>query len=164
MTVLSSSTRDLLIFEHEPGYGAGLWRNVFATIWRDAPTLEHLRRLEAHQQEVTRRCPAGFVALAVLPSRHINMSRELREAAEHLSTHPSPALMAVAEVITGDGFVAATTRMIAMGMALLNRRTPTKLFASLEEAAIWVCQRSAAIAGTSRFTPTEMMAALAELA
>jgi hypothetical protein len=161
--VISPSPTGVLVFEHEPGYGAGLWHNVFATIWRDAPALEQLQRLEAHQQEAARRCPAGFVAIAVLPSQHTNMSHELREAAEHLSTHPSPALVAIAEVITGTGFVAATTRMIATGMALLNRRTPVKLFASLEEAARWVSQRAGAVPGAAAFTPSELIAALAEL-
>ncbi|HEX8795083.1 MAG TPA: hypothetical protein VF765_29250 [Polyangiaceae bacterium] len=154
---------DLFVFERDAGFGAGLWRRVFATVWRETPTAERLRTCGRFQDEVTRRCPDGFVALAVLPSQHAHLSPDVREAAEELSRNPSPALAAIAQVITGTGFVAAATRMVATGMSLLNRRTPTKWFDSVQHAAEWLSPRVARIPDAQAVSAPEIVSAFAEL-
>jgi hypothetical protein len=154
---------ELVVFSRDASYGVGLFRHVFMTIWREPPTAEQLIALDPLQHDAARRCPSGFVALAVLPSIHARMTNEVREAAEHLSRNPSHALVGTAQVITGTGFVAATTRMIATGMALLSRAAPTRLFSSVEAAAPWVCGRVAAISGAPSLDVPELLAALAEL-
>ncbi len=154
---------DLLVFERDAAFGAGLWRRVFTTVWRETPTTERLRTCGRFQDEVTRRCPEGFVALAVLPSHHAHLAPDVREAAEELSRSPSPSLVAIAQVITGSGFIAAATRMVATGMALLNRRTPTKWFDTVQHAAEWVAPRVARIPGAEPISASEIVAAFAEL-
>jgi hypothetical protein len=153
---------DLVVIERDAVVGVGLYKSVFAMVWRGPPTVAHLRALGEYQRRVTRLRPRGFVTLAVLPSKHTRMSPEVRAAAEELARNPSPALVAVAQVITGDGFVAATTRMIAAGMALLAP-TPTKLFASRDAAALWLCERAATIPGAPAIHPEELIAAVAAL-
>lgn len=154
---------DLVVFERDAAFGAGLWRRVFTTVWRDTPTAERLRTCGRFQVEVTRRCPDGFVALAVLPSQHAHLPPDVREAAEELSRNPSPALVAIAQVITGTGFIAAATRMVATGMSLLNRRTPTKWFDSVRHASEWLAPRVARIPGVEPVSASEIVAAFAEL-
>lgn len=110
---------DLLVFERDAAFGAGLWRRVFATVWRDTPTAERLCSCGRFQDEVTRRCP--------------------------------------------DGFVAAATRMVATGMSLLNRRTPTRWFDSVQHAAGWVSTRVATIPAAQPVSASELVAAFAEL-
>jgi hypothetical protein len=154
---------DLFVFERDAAFGAGLWRRVFATVWRDTPTAERLRTCGRFQDEVTRRCPDGFVALAVLPSKHARLAPDVREAAEELSRNPSPALVAIAQVISGTGFIAAATRMVATGMSLLNQRTPTKWFDSVQHAADWVSARVARIPGAEPASAQEIVAAFTEL-
>jgi hypothetical protein len=154
---------ELVVFSRDAAYGVGLFRHVLITSWREPPTAEQLIALDPLQHDVGRRCPSGFVALAILPSIHAHMTPEVREAAEHLSRNPSRLLVGTAQVITGTGFVAATTRMIATGMALLSRAAPTKLFSSVEAAAPWVCSKVAAISGAPSLEVPELLAALAEL-
>lgn len=152
-----------MVFERSAAFGAGLWRRVFATIRRETPPAQRLRTCGAFQDEVTRRCPDGFVALAVLPSQHARIPPTVREAAEELSRNPSPALVAIAQVITGTGFIAAATRMVATGMSLLNRRTPTRWFDSVQHASEWVSARVAAIPVAMPVSAAEIVAAFTEL-
>lgn len=153
---------DLVVFERDAVVGVGLYKSVFAMVWHGPPTVEHLRAVGDHQQRVASLRPRGFVTLAVLPSQHTRMSPQVRGAAEDLARNPSPALVAVAQVITGQGFVAATTRMIAAGMALLGR-TPTRLFASSDAAALWLCERAGTIPEAPAIRPDELIAAIAPL-
>jgi len=150
---------DLVVFDRDAVVGVGVYKSVLAMVWHGPPTVEHLRALGGHQQRVADLHPRGFVTLAVLPSQHTRMSPEVRGAAEELARNPSPALVAVAQVITGNGFVAASTRMIAAGLALLGR-TPTKLFASSDAAALWLCERAATIPEAPAIHPDELIAAL----
>lgn len=159
---LVPGVEDLVVFERDAVLSVGLWHNVLAMVWHAPPTIEHLRGLDDHQQRAAKLHPNGFVTLVVLPSQHSRMAPDVREAAEDLSRNPSPALVAVAQVITGTGFVAATTRMIAAGMALLAQ-TPTKLFASSDAAARWLCERAATIPGGPACRPDELVAAIAAL-
>jgi hypothetical protein len=100
-----------------------------------------LRRVGELRREVAGRFPEGFVALAVLP--HVSLEapllKELRAEAERLMTTSPKELLAVAEVIEGSGFLAATVRSIATGLVLVTRPPfPTRIFAGVEPAAAWL--------------------------
>jgi hypothetical protein len=138
-----SSSREperLAVLESDGEALVGLWRNVLVLAFRDQPTAEGLRRMGAVQRDVAARFPGGYAALAMLPMvRRPAMTRELREEAERLTSSSPPELRAVAEVIDGKGFLAATLRSVATSMVMLTRPAwPMRVFAGVEPAAAWL--------------------------
>ncbi|HEX4515297.1 MAG TPA: hypothetical protein VH054_17240 [Polyangiaceae bacterium] len=130
---------DTRIFVSDEAHLAAIHRNVYITAWWGETTVERLKRVGEIQNELARKWPAGFVALALIRSSNVNMPADVRAEAEKLSKEPAPNLKAIAQVIYGSGFAAAAIRSIATGMVLVARRPrPTKIFGTLEGAATWL--------------------------
>jgi hypothetical protein len=129
LEILTAGGRDLV----------GLWQNVLVLAFRSAPSVEQLRALEGIQRDVAARFPHGYVSLAVLPGLSRPLDAEVRDSALALTASSPPELRAVAMVIDGRGFLAATTRSLATGIVLLTRpRWPVKIFPGVEPAAAWL--------------------------
>jgi len=118
---------------------AAIHRNVYITAWWGETTAARLRRVGEIQNELARKWPKGFVALALIRSVNANLPADVRAEAEKLSKEPAPNLKAIAQVIYGEGFAAAAIRSVATGMVLIARHPrPTKIFGTLESAATWL--------------------------
>jgi hypothetical protein len=130
LEILDAEGRDLI----------GLWQNVLVVAVRALPTKARLRRIGAVQEGVARRFPGGYAALALLPDvPHVGFVGELREEAVRLTLSTPKELRAVAEVIEGKGFLAATVRSIATGLMLVARPAwSMRVFAGIEPAAAWL--------------------------
>ena len=130
----------LEIFEAEGRDLVGIWRNVLVVAFRTLPSAERLRSLVAIQRDVAARFPEGYVALAILPLVAPRpLPKDMLEAAQLVTSAAPPELMAVAEVIEGNGFLAATARSVATGMTLVARpRWPMRIFPGVEPAAAWL--------------------------
>jgi hypothetical protein len=127
----------------------GVWNNVFVMIWRDLPSAERLRIAGALERKVAARFPDGFVVLAVLPTINLRLPSDVREEAERLSLDRPRELKAIAQVIEGKGFIAASVRSVAVGVVMLARpqkdgdgvqreRTPMRIFSGVEPASAWL--------------------------
>jgi hypothetical protein len=132
LEVLDADGRDLV----------GLWRNVLVIALRTQPTAARLRRLDEIQRAVAARFPGGFVALAILPNlRAFPFDDDLREEAVRLTSSTPPELLAVAEIIEGKGFIAASIRSIATGMVFIARpKWAMRVFPGVEPAAAWLAR------------------------
>jgi hypothetical protein len=86
------------------------------------------------------RFPAGFLALALLPTTAgLTLPAEVRREAERVAANRSSAAKAIAHVIEGTGFVAATVRSISIGMSMLARtHAPHRIFGGVEPATAWL--------------------------
>lgn len=112
--------------------------NVLVAVCVDAVTVPSLERLLGATKGLALRFPAGVAVVLVLPPNAplLSTKRERDLASELLSV---PGVAAFALVLEGDGFWAAAARSILVGLNALSRRTlPTKVFASIEQAAPWL--------------------------
>ena len=134
--VLPADTR---IFVSDEAHLAAIHRNVYITAWWGETTVPRLRRVGEIQNELARKWPKGFVALALIRSANANLPADVRAEAEKLSKEPAANLKAIAQIIYGTGFAAAAIRSVATGMVLIARHPrPTKIFGTLEAAATWL--------------------------
>jgi hypothetical protein len=134
--VLPGDTR---IFVSDEAHLAAIHRNVYITAWWGETTVARLKRVGEIQNELARKWPKGFVAIALIRSANANLPADVRAEAERLSKEPAANLRAIAQVIYGSGFAAAVIRSVATGMVLIARRPrPTKIFGTLETAATWL--------------------------
>jgi hypothetical protein len=116
-----------------------IWHNVYVTLWRGTATVENLRRVGHHQQQLDKRFGDGYCALAVLGASTARMDPEVRAEATRLTQNPGQNLKAIAQVIHGSGLAAATTRMIATGLMMLRKsKMPSKLFDDVSSAVQWL--------------------------
>lgn len=65
----------------------------------------------------------GYCALAVLSMAALNRESAARAEATRLSENPGHNLRAIAQVILGTGFGAATARALASGLMLVRKAT-----------------------------------------
>jgi hypothetical protein len=112
--------------------------NVLVAVCVDTVTVPSLERLLGATKGLALRSPAGVGVVLVLPPNAplLSTKRERELASELLSV---PGIAAFALVLEGDGFWAAAARSILVGLNALSRRTvPTKVFASIDQAAPWL--------------------------
>lgn len=112
---------------------------VCVVIWRGAVTPPTFEKQRASLALVVKNNPAGAAFICVIEPTAKPPSDTLRRASvEMISSHKS-VLRANAVVVEGQGFSAALTRGVISGMRLVFREdTPSKVFASVAEAATWV--------------------------
>jgi hypothetical protein len=129
LTILTAAGRDVL----------GLWQNVLVTYWHEPPTLERLRHMSEVQARVAAKLTGGFIVLAVLPTAPVRIQSVVRDEAEQMVARAPASLRAMAYVVGGSGFVAASVRSVALGVAMvMPHKRPIRVFPALEPAAGWV--------------------------
>jgi hypothetical protein len=133
---------DARVLASDEAFLAAIFRNVYLTAWWGDTTVARLRKVGELQSEVVRKCPKGFVALALIRSVNANLPADVRAEAERLTKEPPPGLRAIAQVIYGSGFAGAAIRSVATGMQLISRQPrPSKVFDTLEHATSWLAPR-----------------------
>jgi hypothetical protein len=113
-----------------------------AVIWRDDVTHERfdIQRLALDQVVRRHRPEAGF--LCVIEADVKPPSEELRKASSEMLASHRGALCCMAGVIEGDGFRAALTRSVLLGITRLGltRGSPQpRYFANVSQASRWLC-------------------------
>lgn len=121
-----------------------VWDRVVTSRWRSAPTKEGLVLLGRHQRALLEALGDGrILALTIVgPRATMLISGEARKEAEALAKSGRTTLIALAQVVEGEGFMAATARAVISGVQLAVRNPyPTKVFGRVDEACPWMEER-----------------------
>ncbi|MCX4242687.1 hypothetical protein [Paraliomyxa miuraensis] len=121
-----------------------IWDRVVTSRWRGAPTEDALRILGEHQRTLTDSFDERrIVALTIVgPRATMLLSGEARKEAEVQAKVGRETLIALALVVEGEGFIAATARAVISGVQLAVRNPyPTKVFAIVDDARLWIEER-----------------------
>lgn len=134
------STGLRVVFEDE-GLQIATWSRVFINRWRTVATLERLLILGEHQHALIK--ATGDHRIAVLTALEdksgLMPNGPARKEAEAIARSTRDAVLLQAQVIEGDGFVAASIRALLTGVMLAIRAPfPNKVFKTVEEALPWV--------------------------
>lgn len=150
-----------VILGRDENYVIGLWHNVFVTMWRDKVTLEGLRLTGLYHRQVDGRFVDGYCALAVLSMAALDMESDVRAEATRLSDNPGRNLKAIAQVILGTGFGAATARTVAAGLQLVRKaKAPSKIFNDVSTGIRWLEPYIAAAAPGPAPAPADLVSAI----
>ena len=128
-----------VVYDDE-GLQIAIWSRVFVNRWRTVATLERLQVIGEHQRGLVRAVPDGRIAvLTVLEDRSGAMpSGPARKEAEAVAKSVREAVILQAQVVEGDGFVAASIRALLSGISLAIRAPyPNNVFRTVDEALPW---------------------------
>jgi hypothetical protein len=139
----------------------GTWRNVFINVWADDVTLEAARGLGSAIGRLLEQHPRGVAIFGVSrPGVAVVPGSEERRLLSEMLSKQGKALLAVASVIQGDGFVAAAKRTVMSTISLLARQPcPVAIFDAHHDAAAWLAPRL----GESHVDPNALLDAIATL-
>lgn len=129
------------VIHDDEGLQIAVWSRVFINRWRTVATLERLVVLGEHQRALVQATADKRIAvLTVLEDKSGAMpSGPARKEAEAVAKSVREAVALQAQVVEGDGFVAASIRALLTGITLAIRAPyPNKVFKTLDEALPWV--------------------------
>lgn len=117
------------------------WGAVLVNRWRVTPSKAKLQLLGQHQRRlaeatVDRRI---LVVTVLSPGVGLLLTAEARKEAEAVAAAGREYLFALAQVVEGEGFIAAAARAVMSGVQLAVRAGyPVKVFGRVDEALPWV--------------------------
>jgi hypothetical protein len=129
-----------VVYDDE-GLQIATWSRVFVNRWRTVATLERLVVLGKHQRALVQAMDDRRIAVVtVLEDKSGAMpSSPARKEAEAVAKSVREAVIVQAQVVEGDGFVAASIRALLTGISLAIRAPyPNKVFRTVDEALPWV--------------------------
>ena len=117
------------------GVSGGIWVMTLHA----KPTAADMNLARAALKATLRRHPDGFPTLTwILPEAGFSMDTDARQAAATVTKEFNASILAMATLIEGEGFQAATVRAIIAGLDLMSRASaPKKTFADLHAAVAW---------------------------
>jgi hypothetical protein len=127
----------------DDGFCVHYWKNVLVNVWHQQGTLPRLIEMRRVMQALADEYPNGIAELTVLRSTILAQPLPQRERDETnaMAKHFARHTVAQAFVVEGEGFRAATTRMVISGVILFSRPGyPYKTFAEAAPAARWLCE------------------------
>ncbi len=129
-----------VVYEDD-GLQIATWSRVFINRWRTVATVERLTILGKHQHALID--AMGDRRIAVLTTLEdksgLMPNAPARKEAEALARSTREAVILQAQVLEGDGFVAASIRALLTGVMLAIRAPfPNKVFKTVDEALPWV--------------------------
>lgn len=119
------------------------WAGVLAHRWRATPTKDKLQILGRHQRMLAESTVGRRIVLVTVlsPDAGLLLSSEARKEAETLAKAGRELLMGLAQVVEGEGFMAAAARAVMSGIQLAVRAGyPVKVFGTLEESLPFVSE------------------------
>jgi hypothetical protein len=140
-----SSPAPRVIYDDE-GLQIAIWSRVFFNRWRTTATQERLVVLGEQQRALVQATADKRIAVVtVLEDKSGTMpSGPARKEAEAVAKSVREAVIVQAQVVEGDGFVAASIRALISGISLAIRAPyPNKVFKTVDEALPWVEQQLA---------------------
>jgi len=132
-----------VVYDDE-GLQIAVWSRVFINRWRTVATQERLVVLGEQQRALVQATDDKRIAVVtVLADKSGSMpSGPARKEAEVVAKSVRDAVIVQAQVVEGDGFVAASIRALITGISLAIRAPyPNKVFKTVEEALPWVEQQ-----------------------
>lgn len=117
------------------------WSRVFVNRWRTAASKERLSILGEHQMALIDAVGDRRIAVVTVLEDKTGLmpNGEARKEAERIATVTRDALVLQAQVVEGDGFVAAAFRALLAGVALAIRPPyPIKVFRTAHDAMPWI--------------------------
>ena len=132
-----------VVYDDE-GLQIAIWSRVFINRWRTAATQERVVVLGEHQRALVQAMNDKRIAVVtVLEDKSGTMpSGPARKEAEAVAKSVREAVIVQAQVVEGDGFVAASIRALISGISLAIRAPyPNKVFKTVDEALPWVEQQ-----------------------
>ena len=138
----------MLVHHAGAGLETALLGSVLVLRYRETPTLETVDRIEHH---VSRAVAARerIAILVIIEEQPVPDAPTRRGIAQLLQRHAQHAI-AIAQVVRGEGFMAATVRAVLASIAMVVRPPyPMRVFAAHEDAVRWLERQGA------RMTPSE---------
>jgi hypothetical protein len=129
-----------VIFEDD-GLQIAVWSRVFINRWRTAATQERLVILGRHQRALVEAIADRRIAVITTLEDKTGLmpNAAARKEAEVVAKAVRDAVLVQAQVVEGDGFVAASLRALLAGVMLAIRAPyPNKVFKTIEDALPWV--------------------------
>lgn len=147
-----------LFFDH-PRMRIATADDVVVALWLAPPSAEDMKEM----RKVIRPFVAGrstFGALNLIDIDHVApLDNEAREAMAETQREFEGRQLGLANVIGGEGFMAAAVRSVAAGVALVSRVSfPQRVFHAVEPASVWLGSLFAS--GHVRETEIQRVAAL----
>lgn len=124
----------------ERDYCLASWGRVFIVIWRHDTTMEGVRELDRQLASYAPSAPGGCGLLTIIEQGAPMPSSEVRTALARFMTDGARVIRSSAVAFEGAGFRAAAVRGVVTGLTMLARQPyPHKVFATMSEAAQWLC-------------------------
>lgn len=135
-----------IVYEDETSR-QGYSRNLHVVVWYDAPTAEQMHEFGRRAEAIRERNPDGTGLMNLVVSGTPRFGADVREAArEH--TERGIHNIGAAHVILVEGLLASAVRGFLGTIVLLGRpKNPTKVFATIDDAARWMTGNCAKIGG-----------------
>lgn len=148
---------------HDDTVVIGSLDNCIAAVWRGPPTVGQLKDLKRHGMELARSYPGGTLFLNIMLHGNPKFSNEARKEAAEQTAQNAMKAVAGAHIIAAKGLVAAAVRAFMSTVMMVGRPTrPTKVFASIQDAAPWLLEYAAKADGP-RWTEQKLVAFYDEL-
>jgi len=117
------------------------WQDLFVIVDDGHVSIREYERLEPLVRTQARSCPKGLGCLVIIPDNAVPPPSAVRHYLEGmLSRLP---VRALAYLVEGTGFKAATVRAALIGLGIFQRsRYGTKVYTSLDESLAWLLSGS----------------------
>ncbi|MCZ7678143.1 MAG: hypothetical protein M5U28_04950 [Sandaracinaceae bacterium] len=130
-------------------------RNVHVVAWYDAPSLEQMHAYGAAAKALSARWEGKSALMNIVVTGVPRFSSEVREAAAEY-TREGAHTVGAAHIILVGGLLGSSVRAFLSTAMLLGRPpNPTKVFGSIDEAALWM-GRNLAERSAEAWDPSEL--------
>lgn len=129
-----------VIYEDD-GLQIATWSRVFINRWRTVASQERLAILGQHQRALVDATDDRRIAVIVTLEDKTGLmpNAAARKEAELVAKSVRDAVIVQAQIVEGEGFVAASMRALLTGVMLAIRAPyPNKVFKTVEDALPWV--------------------------
>lgn len=129
------------IASQSEGHAHGREGGIMIASWRGDVSLEQVRSLVAYRDEMRKGLFLGAIHMA---EEHIRLPpAEVRSAARAGVESRVDVKPAIALIIFGSGFGASAIRSVGTAIFTIRAGPPTRLFADVKSAAVWLSERVA---------------------
>ncbi|WP_394839129.1 serine/threonine protein kinase [Pendulispora rubella] len=131
--------REGRLFHCADGIAVGQWGRISFAVWREGVTYEKFAEQRDGLADVVRRYPEGVGFMCIVEAGTKPPDNVLRRASADMLASHGDKVKCVAIVLEGEGFWAAMTRSVIIGMGLLlPRLLPSSAFSSVGSALEWM--------------------------
>jgi hypothetical protein len=131
----------LVVLAASPDWVVGRCREVVVIVWRAPLTVERTQRVTAYMKAAAAEESRLGVVVVIEPGVP-GPPPEVRAALLGAMRELGPKLVALAYLVTAEGFVGAAVRAVISGLGLMSRdRYPTRVFQGAPEVAAWMAPK-----------------------
>jgi hypothetical protein len=150
------------VHERDTSYTLAEWRNVYAVVWRAQPDARRAQRMGEHFRRVVRAHPEGVMVVVIVPTSVPPPDDAARDRINEAMRAAPSVTRAIAYVLVGTGFGAATMRGAVTDTLLAAKPPyPVRVFATIAEAASWIVERAGPDSGLTTSSVSTALGAVA---